>query len=166
MMMGKTAPIKMMKPAEKAVSPNQMIANGIQASGGIGRRSLDERVEERIDPAVPAHGDPDRDADKEGHAKTDGKMDQARLEIGKEDVPSCTRLINAARTSVGAGRMNGYLMMKAAMNCQTTSARTMATSTEPPVLCHSSDILSHGAHLLLIMHGRGSDTGTSCCWYH
>ena len=36
MSIGKTEPMKMTKPAEKSVSPNQTIANGIHASGGIG----------------------------------------------------------------------------------------------------------------------------------
>ena len=37
--MGKTAPMKMMNPAALLVIPNQIMAKGIQARGGIGRSS-------------------------------------------------------------------------------------------------------------------------------
>ena len=75
----------MTNPAETGVKPNQMIANGIHASGGIGRRISMMGLRNCIGPAVPAHGDADRDADEEGPGKTDGKMDQTHLEIGQED---------------------------------------------------------------------------------
>ena len=37
--MGKTAPMKIMNPAALLVMPNQIMAKGIQARGGIGRSS-------------------------------------------------------------------------------------------------------------------------------
>ncbi|VVB67924.1 Uncharacterised protein [uncultured archaeon] len=38
MRMGKTAPTKIMKPAAALLSPNQIMAKGIHARGGMGRR--------------------------------------------------------------------------------------------------------------------------------
>jgi hypothetical protein len=106
MMMGKTEPIKMMNPAAEAVSPNQMIANGIHARGGIGRRSSirgsRKASKRRSQPIMIPIGMPTTSDMPRPMAKWTRLAWRSR-----RSVPFSTRLTNAEKTSVGAGRMNG-----------------------------------------------------------
>jgi len=50
MMMGKNAPRKMMYTFDASPMPNQRMASGIQAMGGIGRSDLDDEIREPCQP--------------------------------------------------------------------------------------------------------------------
>ena len=65
-----------MKTAERSPMPNQRMASGTQASGGIGRDQLDEGVDERAQPRRAADQQPERDRD--GQRGADAARDPAQ----------------------------------------------------------------------------------------
>ena len=102
-----------------------------------------EWIEECIEPVVPAHQDPDRDADKECHAKADGEVDQARLEV-KEDRP-LVHQADKRRKDIGGGRENEWVMDDDGRNkLPDRQCDEDRKETEPPVLPVFLIIPSHG----------------------
>ena len=143
MMIGKTAPIKMMNPAAEAVSPNQMIANGIQARGGIGRRISMRGSRKASKRRFQPMQDPDRDADKECHAKADGEVDQACLEI--EEERPLLQQADKRREDIGRGGEDERVPDNDGRNKLPEGKRKkMRKDTEPPVLPVFLYIPSHG----------------------
>ncbi|KAF5031484.1 hypothetical protein DSECCO2_627260 [anaerobic digester metagenome] len=123
--MGKKAPTKIMKPAAWVVSPNQMMENGIQASGGMGRKT--SMIGSRRKSAVRNHpisipiGTPRKNAARSPIPKC------SRLTvISVRRVPDPMRSTNALMTSVTLGRMNDRPTTYSAMICQITATVTSA----------------------------------------
>ena len=80
-----------------------MMANGIQAKGGIGRRSLNNRVKECIKLPVPSHRNADRDPDKERGPKANREVDHAHFKIQEQPAFS-TRPIKQRERRVGTAK--------------------------------------------------------------